>query len=79
MYYVDEPLHQRLLKSNPTFTLKIANNKDTAPTVDIVLPYASFDLTMQPPLAVARTSYFPIRRAANETQYTLGRAFLQEA
>jgi len=25
------------------------------------------------------TSYFPIRRAANETQYVLGRAFLQEA
>jgi hypothetical protein len=25
------------------------------------------------------TSYFPLKRAANDTQYTLGRAFLQEA
>jgi hypothetical protein len=26
-----------------------------------------------------QTRYFPLQRAANDTQYTLGRTFLQEA
>ena len=34
---------------------------------------------MKPPLLEEDTPYFPIRRALNESQYTLGRTFLQEA
>ncbi|MCJ1434071.1 hypothetical protein MMC27_003437 [Xylographa pallens] len=49
-------------------------------TIDIVLPYASFDLIASYPLvADAATHYFPLRRAENESQFTLGRTFLQEA
>lgn len=38
-----------------------------------------FDLEASYPIYPNATSYFPIRRAANDSQYTLGRAFLQEA
>ena len=38
-------------------------------------------LTVSPPLVLGNTSrrYFPLKRAANDSQYILGRAFLQEA
>jgi hypothetical protein len=49
------------------------------PSVDIVLPYAAFDLEASYPLVRHPTRYFPLKRAANDSQYTLGRAFLQEA
>ena len=79
LYFVDENLHQKLLSSNPQFTFTVGNNKTGQPTVDIVLPYASFDQIIKPPFVEESTPYFPIRRAINESQYTLGRAFLQEA
>ena len=47
--------------------------------MDIVLPYASFDLLASYPRVLNATKYFPLKRAANESQYTLGRTFLQEA
>lgn len=79
LYFVDETLRQQLLISNPQFTFTIGNDKIGQPTVDIVLPYASFDQVMKPPILAENTRYFPIRRAINESQYTLGRTFLQEA
>lgn len=79
LYLVDERLHQNLLNANPKFTFSIGNDKNSSPTVDIILPYASFDLVAEPPLLPNETSYFPLRRAANDSQYTLGRTFLQEA
>jgi len=48
-------------------------------TVRIVLPYAAFDLKAEYPLVQNTSYYFPLKHAANETQYTLGRTFLQEA
>lgn len=45
----------------------------------IDMPYASFDLVASPPLAASGTRFFPLRRADNDTEYTLGRAFLQNA
>lgn len=50
-----------------------------ASSVAIELPYAAFVLQATYPLYPNATNYFPIRRAANDTQYTIGRAFLQEA
>lgn len=48
-------------------------------------PYAAFDLELSYPYphlnatqASPPTNYFPLRKAANATQYTLGRSFLQE-
>ncbi|KAL9030785.1 MAG: hypothetical protein Q9180_006874, partial [Flavoplaca navasiana] len=45
----------------------------------IELPYAAFDLIAERPLMKNATRYFPLMRAADESQYTLGRTFLQEA
>ncbi|KAL9596522.1 MAG: hypothetical protein Q9219_005743 [cf. Caloplaca sp. 3 TL-2023] len=78
LYFVDDSLHERLSVLNPQFTFTLGNDKLSKPTVDITLPYASFDLVATPPLRQNATSYFPLRRGA-EDQITLGRAFLQEA
>ena len=80
LYTVDDSLHQSLTTSNPNITFQLGNSLTDGPTVDIVLPYASFDLLASPPRVEGNaTKYFPLKRAANETQYTLGRTFLQEA
>lgn len=78
IYFVDDSLHQKLLASNPQFTFRLGNDKLSKPTVDITLPYASFDLVFKPPIRPNATSYFPLRRGTDD-QITLGRAFLQEA
>lgn len=79
MYFVNDTLHQSLTARNPNITFQIANTETGGPTVDIVLPYASFDLQAFYPMEVNTTRYFPLQRATNESQYTLGRTFLQEA
>ena len=79
LYLLDDSTHRGLLASNPQFIFTIGNDKTNPTTVDINLPYASFDLEISPPALPNATYYFPLRRAANETQYTLGRSFLQEA
>jgi hypothetical protein len=48
-------------------------------TTVIQLPYAAFDLQASYPIFTNTTNYFPIRRADNESQYAIGRVFLQEA
>ena len=81
-YFVDESLHQSLQAENSSVTFRIGNSESGGPTVDISLPYQSFDLTMNYPLVPSKLSgvgYFPLKRAANQSQYTLGRTFLQEA
>ncbi|KAL8719427.1 MAG: hypothetical protein Q9225_003570 [Loekoesia sp. 1 TL-2023] len=79
MYLVDDALHQTLVTRSPIFKFEIGNSRVGGPTVEITLPYASFDLTFKADLDSAPLQYFPIQRAANDTQLTLGRAFLQEA
>ncbi|KAH6698340.1 aspartic peptidase domain-containing protein [Leptodontidium sp. MPI-SDFR-AT-0119] len=78
LYFVDDTLHTNLVQqaANVTFTLK---NSTSAMDVDIVLPYAAFDLVANWPLVQNTTRYFPLKRAANNSQTILGRAFLQEA
>ena len=81
-YFVDGDQHDSLMAENNTFTFVLGNNSAEGPTVDIHLPYLSFDLAMDYPLIDSTLSgirYFPLKRAANSSQYTLGRAFLQEA
>ena len=77
MYLVNETLHQSLLSKNLNFTFTIEDTIAGGPTVQIVLPYASFDLEIS--LQPSTTRYFPLQQAANDSQYTLGRTFLQEA
>ena len=77
-YLVNDTLHTSLVvqNANVTFTL---GNSTIGHAVDITLPYAAFDLIAEYPLMPNATRYFPLMRAANDTQYTLGRTFLQEA
>jgi hypothetical protein len=81
LYLVNDETHTRLSKLNPsfTFTLGHADSNDTDATIDIILPYAAFDLTGSPPFVDPSSKYFPLKRADRADQYTLGRVFLQGA
>lgn len=79
VYTVNETFQQSLDKQNTNFTFTITNPDTTIPHLDIILPYAAFDLSIGFPVVEKSIRYFPIMRAANETQYVLGRTFLQEA
>ncbi|KAK5168378.1 uncharacterized protein LTR77_006948 [Saxophila tyrrhenica] len=79
LYTVNNTIHSRLLQSNPQFTFTIAPNSSSTASTNIILPYAAFDLQATIPIFNTSTNYFPIRRAANESQFVLGRTFLQEA
>ena len=80
------PQHEILKNWNMTFNFVIADLPGSSRTVSISLPYAAFDLQLSYPFpglnATASSSainYFPLRKAANSTQNTIGRAFLQES
>lgn len=81
LYLVNKTVRSQLLQQNPTITFTLG--ADTSATVSntqtIRLPYAAFDLEATYPFYENATRYFPIRRAANSTQYTFGRTFFQEA
>ncbi|KUJ15996.1 acid protease [Mollisia scopiformis] len=80
LYLINETLHNLLVSQNPIVSFTIGNTASGGPTTSITLPYASFDLQATYPLVDGNSSrYFPLQRAANETQYTLGRIFMQEA
>lgn len=81
LYLVNDTTHDALLSRNATITFKIGPDTSGPSTVEIQFPYAAFDLqlTADYPGINETTHYFPIRRAANDTQYTLGRTFLQQA
>ncbi|KAF3035563.1 hypothetical protein E8E12_004763 [Didymella heteroderae] len=78
-YLVDDDVHADLVSRNPTFTFSFGSPSGTLETLDIELPYAAFDLQASWPIYNDTKNYFPIRRATNSTQFTLGRAFMQEA
>ena len=77
-YLVNDTQHARLKAQNANVTFSLGNGQpDTM--VNITLPYAAFDLNASYPLVNTPSRYFPLVRATNETQYTLGRTFFQEA
>lgn len=77
-YLLNATQHTSLKAMNPSVTFKLGNLTVGA-NVEITLPYAAFDLNVSSPIVSQSTSYFPLRRAVNDTQYTLGRTFFQEA
>jgi hypothetical protein len=79
LYLVNETARAEMIMRSPEFTFTLAPDATTRRTMNIVLPYATFDQQIGLPVSENRTSYFPIRRAANESQFVLGRTFLQEA
>ena len=89
LYLVNETVHSALLDQNPTFTFTFTS---AGQNVDITIPYAAFDLEISEIAIVSGTNgyapkgtstdksrYFPLKQARNDSQYTLGRVFLQEA
>ncbi|TIA58417.1 acid protease, partial [Aureobasidium pullulans] len=81
LYLVNSSLHDTLLARNAHVNFTIGTTAAGLQKTTISLPYAAFDMTAQSPYQglADRSSYFPLRRAANSTQYTLGRTFMQEA
>lgn len=78
-YLVNETVHANLTTMNPVLTFKLGNDIESSETLVIDLPYKAFDLQASWPIYNTSTYYFPLRRADNESQYTLGRTFLQES
>ena len=78
-YLVSDTLHHILQRHNASVSFLLSDSPRGPATVNITLPYASFDLSLGPPFFDVKQNYFPLRRAANNTQYTLGRTFLQES
>ena len=78
-YLVNSTLHTQLQSQNASVSFIIGNDVSGGETVTITLPYAAFDLQVGPPIVDTTQYYFPLRRAANSSQYTMGRTFLQEA
>ncbi|KAH9835972.1 putative peptidase A1 family protein [Teratosphaeria destructans] len=81
LYLVNQTLHDKLKAANPTINFTLGQALTGGPTIQIELPYSAFDLTAKPPYQYVSNNsyYFPLRRAANDTQYTIGRTFFQEA
>ena len=78
-YLINDTHHEVLQQQNANVTFHLGNDESGETIVNITLPYSSFDLKLGFPFASTKQNYFPLRRAANATQYTLGRTFLQEA
>lgn len=79
LYLVSDDTHAELMTQDPVFTFAFGESLSVKDTVSIKLPYAAFDLQASWPIYNSTKNYFPIRRASNATQLTLGRAFMQEA
>jgi hypothetical protein len=78
LYLVNDTLHDHLLAQSANVVLTLTNITAEV-MVDIALPYQAFDLIAEFPLIQNSSRYFPLKRAANNSQTTLGRTFLQEA
>ncbi|KAJ5306853.1 hypothetical protein N7508_005868 [Penicillium antarcticum] len=79
LYLVNDTHNTQLLNSNAQVTFRLSDVSSGGDAVTITLPYDAFALTAKAPLVDNSSYYFPLKRAANSTQFTLGRAFLQEA
>ncbi|KAL9076886.1 MAG: hypothetical protein Q9157_003521 [Trypethelium eluteriae] len=80
LYLVNDSLHDTLTSQNPSITFQVGPaSSSSSGSVQIVLPYNAFDLSISPPYVSSSSRYFPLKRAQNSTQYTLGRTFLQYA
>ncbi|KAI9709496.1 MAG: hypothetical protein M1820_003256 [Bogoriella megaspora] len=80
LYVLNTTIHNQLLQKNPNITIQLGNTAyNNGKSINIILPYAAFDMTVGWPIYNSSYNYFPIRRAANDSQYTIGRTLLQEA
>ncbi|ORY17393.1 aspartic peptidase domain-containing protein [Clohesyomyces aquaticus] len=79
LYLMNDTLHQSLLAKNPSVSFKLGPQV-SGESVTIDMPYWNFYQTATTAyLGNSSSLYFPLRRAANDSQYVLGRTFLQSA
>ena len=81
LYPVNDTTHDALFDRNANITFVLGSDVTSTSTTTITLPYKASDLelTAEYPGVSQSTRYFPLRRATNSSQITLGRAFLQHA
>jgi len=79
LYILTEDQHSAQLAANRSVIFELADEESGGQAVSIMLPYSAFDLVVDYPIVSTPKYYFPLRKAENESQYTLGRTFLQEA
>ncbi|KAF2476329.1 acid protease [Lindgomyces ingoldianus] len=79
LYLLNDTLHKSLLAKNPTVSFKVGPQVN-GQSVTIDMPYWNFYQTATTSyLGNSSSLYFPLKRAANDSQYILGRTFLQSA
>jgi hypothetical protein len=90
LYLLNATQQQLLESANLTFNFQLSDLPGSSNTVEIDISYGAFDLSLSygysglntvfPNMTSSSTPvpYFPLRKAANSSQYTIGRAFLQE-
>ena len=78
LYLLTEDQHTKLMNLNANVTFNLGTD-GIENYVNVVMPYGAFDLVAGSPIVESPMHYFPLKRAQNDTQYTLGRAFLQQA
>lgn len=78
-YFLNSTAYTAIQQLDPNITFSLATSAtDTA--VNITMSWQSFDLVDKSTEAASHNNrYFAIRRGQNTTQYTLGRAFFQDA
>lgn len=79
LYLINATYYSQLQAANPQVTFTISNSLSGGQTVNIVLPFSAFALSASYPFVANDTYYIPLKKATNDTQYTLGRTFFQEA
>ncbi|KUJ10112.1 uncharacterized protein LY89DRAFT_540757, partial [Mollisia scopiformis] len=79
LYLINSTHYTALQNSDTQVTFSLADSLSGGQTVNIVFPFSAFALSATYPFTPNATYYFPLKVAANDTQYTLGRTFLQEA
>lgn len=77
-YIQTDATRQLLQDQDSILTLTLGLSVSGGQTIRIEMPLPAFDHQASYPIFASPTNYFPLRRAANDTQITLGRAFLQE-
>ncbi|MCJ1415931.1 hypothetical protein MMC32_002266 [Xylographa parallela] len=90
LYLLNTTQQQTLANANISFTFDLSDYPGSSNSVSLHLSYNAFDLALSygfpglesvfPQMDVTSPSvpYLPVRKAANSTQYTIGRMFLQE-
>lgn len=78
LYIIKESVHEKNIAEQTRVNFTICNADDTC--TELTFPYTAFALNASYPLipTLEPKKYFPMKRANNSGQYTLGRAFLQE-